>query len=140
MKLYFSRSLKIIVTALILSLFFGILKGVYDATHPNPLGILSIFVTQVFVQTTYGYGELQNTSLNWSTLLGMARSDILRGFWIPFFPALSLTFLISPLTLSVKVSDSISAVLKRYNNSRCLTAGTVRHLFIFGLYQTIPSV
>jgi peptide/nickel transport system permease protein len=58
------------------------------------LGILSIFVTQVFVQTTYGYGELQNTSLNWSTLLGMARSDILRGFWIPFFPALSLTLLI----------------------------------------------
>ncbi|MGG4491451.1 ABC transporter permease [Metabacillus idriensis] len=58
------------------------------------LGILSIFVTQVFVQTNYGYGELQNTSLNWSTLLGMARSDILRGFWIPFFPALALTFLI----------------------------------------------
>ncbi|MEM5016956.1 ABC transporter permease subunit [Metabacillus indicus] len=58
------------------------------------LGILSIFVTQVFVQLNYGYGELQNTSLNWPTLLGMARSDMIRGFWIPFFPALALTYLI----------------------------------------------
>lgn len=40
MKLYFSRSMKIIVTALILSLFFGILKGVYDAAHPSSLGMI----------------------------------------------------------------------------------------------------
>jgi oligopeptide transport system permease protein len=40
MKLYFSRSMKIIVTALILSLFFGILKGVYDATHPSSLRMI----------------------------------------------------------------------------------------------------
>ncbi|WP_180850337.1 ABC transporter permease [Bacillus sp. UMB0893] len=58
------------------------------------LGIFSIFVSQVFVQTGYGFGELQNTSMNWSTLLGMARSDILKGFWIPFFPALALTLVI----------------------------------------------
>jgi oligopeptide transport system permease protein len=40
MKLYFSRSMKIIVTALFLSLFFGILKGVYDALHPSSLGMI----------------------------------------------------------------------------------------------------
>lgn len=58
------------------------------------LGIFGIFVTQVFVQTNYGYGELQNTSLNWPTLLGAARGDLLRAFWIPFFTASSITFLI----------------------------------------------
>lgn len=58
------------------------------------LGIFSIFVTQVFVQTSYGFGELQNTSLNWPTLLGEARGDILRAFWIPFFTASAITFLI----------------------------------------------
>jgi peptide/nickel transport system permease protein len=58
------------------------------------LGIFGIFVTQVFVQTNYGYGELQNTSLNWPTLLGEARGDMLRAFWIPFFTASAITFLI----------------------------------------------
>lgn len=58
------------------------------------LGIFSIFVTQVFVQTNYGYGELQNTSLNWPTFLGEARGDMLRAFWIPFFTASAITFLI----------------------------------------------
>ncbi|PLR67208.1 ABC transporter permease subunit [Bacillus sp. UMB0893] len=38
--LYFSRSIKIIVTALFLSLFFGILKGIYDAARPNRLGMI----------------------------------------------------------------------------------------------------
>ncbi|KEZ48618.1 MULTISPECIES: ABC transporter permease subunit [Metabacillus] len=63
------------------------------------LGILSIFVTQAFVQLNYGYGELQNTSLNWPILLGMAKSDIISGFWIPFFPALALTYLILTFNL-----------------------------------------
>ncbi|MDR0138620.1 ABC transporter permease [Metabacillus idriensis] len=40
MKLYFSRSIKIIMTAFLLSLIFGILKGVYDAAHPSPLGMI----------------------------------------------------------------------------------------------------
>ncbi|WP_078381328.1 ABC transporter permease [Sutcliffiella halmapala] len=56
------------------------------------LGIFSIFITQEFVQLNYGYGEIQNTSFNWATLLGQARGDVLRSFWIPFFPALALAF------------------------------------------------
>ncbi|MEK3807153.1 ABC transporter permease subunit [Bacillus sp. FSL H8-0547] len=63
------------------------------------LGILSIFVTQAFVQLNYGYGELQNTSLNWPILLGMAKSNMINGFWIPFFPALALTYLILTFNL-----------------------------------------
>jgi peptide/nickel transport system permease protein len=58
------------------------------------LGIFSIFVTQLFVQTSYGYGELRNTSLSWPTLLGEARGDLLKAFWIPFFTASGITYLI----------------------------------------------
>ncbi|MBT2679661.1 ABC transporter permease subunit [Bacillus sp. ISL-35] len=58
------------------------------------LGIFSIFVTQVFVQTSYGFGELRNTSLNWPTLLGEARGDLLKAFWIPFFTASAITYMI----------------------------------------------
>jgi peptide/nickel transport system permease protein len=58
------------------------------------LGIFSIFVTQLFVQTSYGYGELRNTSLSWPTLLGEARGDLLKAFWIPFFTASAITYLI----------------------------------------------
>lgn len=58
------------------------------------LGIFSIFVTQLFVQTSYGFGELRNTSLNWPTLLGEARGDLLKAFWIPFFTASAITYLI----------------------------------------------
>ncbi|KMJ58228.1 ABC transporter permease [Bacillus sp. LL01] len=63
------------------------------------LGIFSIFITQQFVQLSYGSGIIENTSLNWATLLGQARGDLLRAFWIPFFPALALAF--SVLTFNV---------------------------------------
>ncbi|WP_223700599.1 ABC transporter permease [Sutcliffiella deserti] len=56
------------------------------------LGIFSIFISQEFVQLSYGSGEIQNTSFNWATLLGQARGDVIRSFWIPFFPALALAF------------------------------------------------
>jgi peptide/nickel transport system permease protein len=58
------------------------------------LGIFSIFATQLFVQTSYGFGELRNTSLNWPTLLGNSRGDLLKAFWIPFFTASAITYLI----------------------------------------------
>ncbi|MCA1031055.1 ABC transporter permease subunit [Bacillus timonensis] len=58
------------------------------------LGILSIFIMQEFVQLNYGAGEVINTNFNWATLLGQARHDVLKAFWIPFFPALALTFTI----------------------------------------------
>lgn len=55
------------------------------------LGIFSIFLSQDFLQLTYGAGDIVNTSNNWATLLGQARGDIIRGiFWIPFFPALAI--------------------------------------------------
>ncbi|WP_404470106.1 ABC transporter permease [Sutcliffiella horikoshii] len=63
------------------------------------LGIFSIFITQQFVQLSYGSGIIENTSLNWATMLGQARGDLLRAFWIPFFPALALAFTV--LTFNV---------------------------------------
>lgn len=58
------------------------------------LGIFSIFITQEFVQLNYGSGEIVNTNLNWTTLLGDPRTDVLKAAWIPLFPALAITFTI----------------------------------------------
>lgn len=58
------------------------------------LGIFGIFVSQQFLQTNYGSGEVLNTSINWATMIGAARNDIFLNFWIPFFPALALTIVI----------------------------------------------
>jgi peptide/nickel transport system permease protein len=44
------------------------------------LGLFSIFITQEFVQLSYGSGIIENTSYNWATLLGQARGDLLRRF------------------------------------------------------------
>jgi peptide/nickel transport system permease protein len=74
------------------------------------LGIFGIFVSQVFVQTSYGFGELINTSLNWPTLLGEARGDLLNAFWIPFFTASAITYLI--LTFNI-----LGEGLRRYFNT-----------------------
>lgn len=58
------------------------------------LAIFSIFITQEFVQLNYGSGELINTNINWTTLLGNPRTDVLKAVWIPLFPALAITFTI----------------------------------------------
>jgi len=58
------------------------------------LAIFKIFVSQEFVQTAYGMMELVNTSLEWGTIIKDARRDVLKAFWIPFFPALALAYTI----------------------------------------------
>lgn len=63
------------------------------------LGIFSIFITQEFVQLNLGYGEFINTNINWTTLLGNPRTDVLKAVWIPLFPALAITYTI--LTFNV---------------------------------------
>lgn len=56
------------------------------------MGIFGIFISQVFVQTGSLVAEMRNTSLNWLTLLGQARNDMLKAFWIPFYTCLAITF------------------------------------------------
>lgn len=56
------------------------------------LGLFSIFVTQKFVEMDHGFGELQNTSLNWATLLGETRYALMSAPWVPIFPALALFY------------------------------------------------
>lgn len=58
------------------------------------LGLFSLFLDQEWFQLTFGSGEMRNTSNNWATLLGTARVDILRAFWVPFFAALAITYTI----------------------------------------------
>ncbi len=58
------------------------------------LGMLSIFISQVWIQTGFTSGTIQNTSLNWATLLGSARVDLLTAPWIPLFSAGAITLAI----------------------------------------------
>ncbi|MEH7390527.1 ABC transporter permease subunit [Bacillus sp. JJ1503] len=63
------------------------------------LAIINVFLTQDIVQVTYGYSELINTSIDWATLIREARKDVIRAFWIPFFPMLAIV--ISTLTFNI---------------------------------------
>ncbi|KMJ56902.1 hypothetical protein AB685_19475 [Bacillus sp. LL01] len=58
------------------------------------LGVFSVFITQELVQMESNYGEIQNTSFNWATLLGEAKNLIYTAYWIPLFAALALLYTI----------------------------------------------
>lgn len=58
------------------------------------LGIFSIFIEQSWIQLAAISGEIQNSSINWASILGEARGTIRRAPWITFFPALAITFTI----------------------------------------------
>lgn len=58
------------------------------------LSFIGIFITQELVQIDVGQFEFQNTSLSWPMLLLNAFNDIRSAVWIPFFPALAMTYLI----------------------------------------------
>lgn len=58
------------------------------------LGIFSIFIEQSWIQLAAISGEIQNSSINWASILGESRGTIRRAPWITFFPALAITFTI----------------------------------------------
>lgn len=58
------------------------------------LGFLGIFVSQDFVQVDVAAFEFINTSLSWPMLLLNAFNDIRGAVWIPFYPALAMTYVI----------------------------------------------
>ncbi|MEQ2526815.1 peptide ABC transporter permease [Bacillaceae bacterium CLA-AA-H227] len=58
------------------------------------IGFLGIFITQVFVQVDAGQFAFFNTSLAWPMLLLNSYNDIRSAIWIPFFPALAMTYVI----------------------------------------------
>lgn len=58
------------------------------------LGFLGIFISQAFVQIDPGVFEMQNTSISWPMLLMEAFRDIRGPIWIPFYPALAMTYVI----------------------------------------------
>ncbi|MFT4416417.1 ABC transporter permease [Fredinandcohnia humi] len=63
------------------------------------MGIFAIFITQTFVQGGAFAAQMENTSLNWMTLLGQARKDMLHAMWIPFYTCLAITFTIFTFTI-----------------------------------------
>lgn len=58
------------------------------------IGFLDIFISQNFVQVDPGEFEFQNTSLAWPMHMVNAFNDIRGAIWIPFFPALAMTYVI----------------------------------------------
>lgn len=58
------------------------------------IGFLGIYISQDFVQVDPGIFEFQNTSLSWPMLLLNAYKDIRGAIWIPFYPALAMTYVI----------------------------------------------
>lgn len=58
------------------------------------IGFLGIFITQVFVQVDAGQFAFFNTSLAWPMLLLNSYQDIRSAIWIPFYPALAMTYVI----------------------------------------------
>ncbi|MFS0864062.1 ABC transporter permease subunit [Fredinandcohnia sp. 179-A 10B2 NHS] len=63
------------------------------------MGIFAIFITQVFVQGGAFAAQMENTSLNWMTLLGSTRKDMLSSMWIPFYTCLAITLTIFTFTI-----------------------------------------
>ncbi|WP_228460261.1 ABC transporter permease [Cytobacillus dafuensis] len=63
------------------------------------LAMINVFITQELVQLSYGYSEIFNTSGDWATIIREARRDVIRAFWIPFFPMLAIV--IATLTFNI---------------------------------------
>jgi peptide/nickel transport system permease protein len=94
--LYFRHYLPVLIPRMIPSFFIDLGRVMLLI---GQLGLFSIFINQKWFQLTFGSGELRNAGHNWATLLGDARGDILQAFWIPFFPALAVTFTIIAFNL-----------------------------------------
>jgi peptide/nickel transport system permease protein len=58
------------------------------------IGFIGIFISQELLQVDPGIFILNNKSLNWTVLLQNAFSDLRSAIWIPFFPALAITYTI----------------------------------------------
>jgi peptide/nickel transport system permease protein len=63
------------------------------------LGFIGIFISQDFVQLDRTVFDLVNNSITWPTFFMDAFRDIRGPVWIPFFPALAITY--SILTFNV---------------------------------------
>lgn len=57
------------------------------------LAVLKIFLSQAGISSEMGY-IVENTSLDWSSLMKDSKRDIVKAFWIPFFAAAALTYTI----------------------------------------------
>lgn len=73
------------------------------------LGFLGIFVSQDLIQVDAGKFEFQNTSLSWPMLLLNAFKDIRSAVWIPFYPALAMTYVIFTFNI---LSQGLQRIVK----------------------------
>lgn len=76
------------------------------------MGALNVFLSQEWVQLSYGSVEFMNTSQNWATLLASHRADIYANkFSFIFYPAFAIMYVI--LTFNI-----LSEGLRRHFNRR----------------------
>jgi peptide/nickel transport system permease protein len=63
------------------------------------LGFFAVFMSQVYLLSDRGIILVQNTSLDWTTLLADSRNEIRKNPLVPLFPTLAITFAIISLNL-----------------------------------------
>ncbi|GAA0315415.1 ABC transporter permease [Bacillus carboniphilus] len=77
------------------------------------LGFIGIFISQVLVQVEIGYFEIVNESTTWPALLVDSFRDIRAAVWIPFYPALAMTYTI--LTFNI-LAQGLQNLFNRKNS------------------------
>jgi ABC-type dipeptide/oligopeptide/nickel transport system permease subunit/AAA+ superfamily predicted ATPase len=85
------------------------------------VGLIGIFLSQKLVQVNIGQFEFLSTTLTWPALFAEAFRDIRGAIWIPFFPALAITY-------SIFTFNLFAQGLQKLLNDRSLAI--VKHLWI----------
>ncbi|WP_442598228.1 peptide ABC transporter permease [Neobacillus sp. D3-1R] len=77
------------------------------------LGFIGIFLSQELVQVDPGKFEILNRSITWPTFFMDSFRDIRASIWIPFYPALAITYTI--LTFNV-LAQGLQNLFKKNTN------------------------
>jgi ABC-type dipeptide/oligopeptide/nickel transport system permease subunit/AAA+ superfamily predicted ATPase len=80
------------------------------------VGFIGIFLSQKLVQVNIGRFDFISTTLTWPALFAEAFRDIRAAIWIPFFPALAITY-------SIFTFNIFAQGLQKLLNERILAAG-----------------
>lgn len=106
-RLYVSHYLPAILPEVIVNYFLDAARVMLLV---GQLGIFNIFISQTFVQTSFGGGEFADTSYNWSTLLAQSRIHLWVHIWIFVFPAF---FIILSIIMFQCLGEGLRRVLSK---------------------------
>jgi peptide/nickel transport system permease protein len=82
------------------------------------LGFIGIFLSQKLVQLEAMEFEIQNDSITWPTFFMNSFNDIRSAIWIPFFPALAITYSILTFNVLAQGLQNITKKNANYFNAK----------------------